>query len=90
MYNIQKKIMIQSRENLVTDRQTDRRMSVISWDANDFMGCCPTNIEPSNRKRSSDKIERERSSETLPSKIIWHFDSQSFKAIPAHVRAVLA
>ena len=33
MYNIRKKLMIQSWENLVTDGPTDRRTRVISQDA---------------------------------------------------------
>ena len=36
----QKKLMIQSWENLVTDGQTDRQM-----DESDFIGRCPTNVE---------------------------------------------
>ena len=36
----QKKLMIRSWENLVTDRRTDRRT-----DKSDFIGRCPTNVE---------------------------------------------
>ena len=40
-YNVkyQKKLMIQSWENLVADRQTDRQT-----DQSDVIGCCPTNV----------------------------------------------
>ena len=36
----QKKLMMQSCENLVTDERTDRRT-----DKSDFIGRCPTNVE---------------------------------------------
>ena len=38
----QKKLMIQSCENLVMDRQTERQGQV---DKSDFIGCYPTNVE---------------------------------------------
>ena len=38
----QKKLMIQSRENLVTDGRTDGQT-----DESDFIGRCPTNVERS-------------------------------------------
>ena len=40
----QKKLMIQSWENLVTDRQTDRRTDR-QTDESDFIGRCPTNVK---------------------------------------------
>ena len=40
----QKKLMIQSRENLVTDRPRDKGMD--GWtDKNDLTGFCPNNVE---------------------------------------------
>ena len=36
----QKKLMMQSRENSVTDEQMDRQMG-----ESDFIGCCPTKVE---------------------------------------------
>ena len=40
----QKKLMIQSRENLVTDRRRDGRTEG-KTDEGDFIGRCPTNVE---------------------------------------------
>ena len=40
----QKKLMIQSCENLVTDRQTDGKADG-QMEESDFIGQCPTNVE---------------------------------------------
>ena len=44
MYNIRKKLMIQSWENLVMDGQTDAQTDAQS-DKSDFIGRCPSNVK---------------------------------------------
>ena len=51
----QKKQMIQSWENLVTDGRTDKRTEG-QKNESDFIGCCPTNVE---RLKVSEKREKQ-------------------------------
>ena len=44
MYNIRKKLMIQSWENVVTDIRTDGRTDGQA-DESDFIGRCPANVD---------------------------------------------
>ena len=45
----QKKLMIQSWSNLVTDGRTDGQTDRLT-DESDFIGCCPNNVESPTRK----------------------------------------